>query len=509
MQIPIEALPTDTRFFVDYVRDWPRVAPFFARPYSLDEIARFAGTVEPDPDRRGRLAAVVAAQQERWRVEPGPARRLAEGAVAVMTGQQAGLFTGPLFSVFKALTAVKTARALTDRGIDAVPVFWIAAEDHDRDEIEWAGLLERHGEFRKVTAELVSDPASPAGWMAFTEGIRETIRRSADALPPSEYRPELIGLLEDAYAPGVSPVDAFARFMGRLFRGTDLVFVDPLAPDFRGLAEDWMASAFERKDSVRSAVLERSRRISEAGYRAQVRVDNGFTGFFVYRGRSRRPVGLSETAPGASLSPNALLRPVLQDAVFPTAAFVAGPSEIAYLAQAGAVYERLGVAMPPILPRITATIVEPPAARAMRNYGLRIEDVFQGPEHVRRKAVRAGGDTDAFARARGRVVESIESLRPLVEGVEPTLGGAVDNALRKVRHQVDSLETRFVNASVRRDAVFERHLAAVSSRLFPGRRLQERVVNVTSFLARYGLDFVETLDRILELDPSAHQVVEP
>ncbi len=509
MQIPIETLPTDTRLFDDYVRDWPAVAPFFGRPYSLDEIARFAGTVAHDPERRGRLAAVVAGQQERWGVDPDPAGRLALGAVAVMTGQQAGLFTGPLFSVLKALTAVKTARALRERGIDAVPVFWVAAEDHDREEIEWAGILERHGEFRKVTAELVSGPGSPAGWMTFTEGIRETVRRSADALPPSEYRPELIGLLEDAYVPGVSPVDAFARFMGRLFRDTDLVFVDPLGPDFRGLAEGWMASAFERKDAVRSAVLERSRRIAEAGYRAQVRVDNGFTGFFAYRGRSRRPVGPAETAPAASLSPNALLRPVLQDAVFPTAAFVAGPSEIAYLAQAGAVYERLGVAMPPILPRITATIVEPPAARAMRTHGLGIEDVFKGPDHLRRKAVRAAGDTDAFGRARGRVVESIESLRPLLEGVEPTLGGALDNALRKVRHQLDSLETRFVNASIRRDAVVERHLAGISSRLFPGRRLQERVVNVTSFLARYGLDFVGTLDRLLELDGSVHQVVEP
>lgn len=509
MQIPLDALPSTSPLFLDYIRRWRRVERFYPRPHSIDEVERFArGNAGPDPSRRSELARVLETQQREWKVDPGPAGRLARGAVAVIAGQQAGLFTGPMYSVLKALTAVKVARALRERGVDAVPVFWIAAEDHDHQEIEWAGIFGSDGGFHRVKAELVGDERAPVGWMRFTDGIAGTIEHCFTALPDSEYHAETLRLVKDIYRTGVSPVVAFARMLGRLFQGTELLLVDPLDPAFRSLAEWAMDQAVERADDIRSAVVERSRLVTAAGYAAQVQVDNGFTGFFAYRGQSREPLRRGESATVSALSPNALLRPVVQDLVFPTAAYVGGPAEIAYFAQASAVYDCLGMPMPPVFPRITATVVEPPVARVMKKYGFRIGDVFEGPDHLRRKAVGTIHETGGFGVVRDEVTAAVERLRTQVEGVDPTLGGAMDTALRKIRYQVDRLETRFVNAEARRNETLLRQLSMVSNRLFPERKLQERSVNVTSFLVRYGPGFVGMLDAALELNGTAHQVVE-
>jgi uncharacterized protein YllA (UPF0747 family) len=209
-----------------------------------------------------------------------------------------------------------------------------------------------------------------------------------------------------------------------------------------------------------------------------------------------------------SLSANVLLRPALQDAIFPTAAYVGGPAEIAYFAQAAAVYEALNRSMPPIFPRISATIIEPRIARVLRKYELQFQDVLRGRDWVRRKAVATVQGVELFDTVRGRLATELESLRPALNAVDPTLLGALDTSRQKVMHQVDNLRTKFVNAEARRNETLERHLDAIHQSLFPERKLQERVINVTSFIVRYGLTFVAGLNRVLSLDSREHQVVE-
>lgn len=509
MHIPLEAVPTSSTLFLDYVRSSSTVERFYPNQYSIDAVERFSrARIKLDSNYREQLAGIMESQQGRWGVDPSPAKRLASGAVAVITGHQAGLFGGPMFCVLKALTAVKVAMSLCDRGVDAVPVFWIAAEDHDIEEIEWAGILGNDADFHKVTANLVGEERAPVGWMRFNEGIRETIETCFDVLPASEFRADVLDLIQDTYRPDTSPVDAFGGMMGRLFDGMGLIFVDPLEPSFRNLSESVMGRVVDRVDDLRAAVIERSRQISDAGYLEQVRVDEAFTGFFKYCDGVRQPLRVGEITLASALSPNALVRPFVQDSVFPTAAIVGGPAEIAYFAQAGAVYECFGVAMPPIFPRITATVLEPSVSRIMNKFDLQMEDVFDGPDTLRRKAVGEIQDITEFGQTRDEVIGAVEGLRRPVEAVDQTLGDALDNALRKMRYQIDRLETRFINAKVHRNQTLDRQLRTVSSRLFPGRKLQERTVNATSFLVRYGMGLVRMLDERLELDGTVHQVIE-
>jgi uncharacterized protein YllA (UPF0747 family) len=494
---------------MDYLDNWPRVQEFYARDYSLDAIQRFARERPAlDPAHREKLGAALAAQQKRWGGGPRGAEKIAAGAAAVVTGQQPMLFSGPHFSILKAVSIIRIAAELERAGIPAVPVFWVAAEDHDHEELESAWVLGRNSELARIQIDLANSESAPAGWMAFGGDIQEAVNQCMNHLPQSEFSAEVRALLADSYVPGASPVVAFARMMAQLHPESELTFVDPLDPALKSLAQPVIDLAIRRNAEMRAAVLARSRAVSAAGYHEQVRVDEGFTGLFAYRGRSRQVLRPAEVRPGIAWSPNVLLRPVVQDTIFPTAVYVAGPAEVAYFAQAAAVYETLDVPMPPVFPRISATLLEPRIARAAEKYRIAFSDVFRGREYLKRRAVDALENGKSFDQIRARIEEELESLRPVLGAVDPTLLGALDTSRQKMMHQIEALHGKFSSAAARRDELLERHLDAILNSLFPGKKLQERVINIASFLDRYGFGIVRELGSRLSLDTREHQVLE-
>src|SRR6266571_3168509 len=468
MRIPFGSLPSMSALFLDYINDSSRVREFYRQDYSLEAVVSFARQ-RPALDRAHRetLCTVLDAQQRQWGANPSSVEKLRAGAVAVICGQQPGLFTGPNYTILKAITAIKLARALGDRGVTAVPVFWIAAEDHDYQEIEWAAILDRDSALQQVRVNLSNPESRPSAWLGLGDDVVDAISNCLTKLPESEFQPEL-----------------------------------------RKLATGTLHQVVRQNSAVRSALLARNRALSKAGYHEQVRVDEDFSGFFAYRGKSRQPVRPGELSTDLWLSPNVLVRPAMQDAIFPTAAYVGGPAEIAYFGQAAAVYEVLGRAVPPVVPRISVTILEPRVARALKKYNMEFTDVFRGRDFMRRQAVRTVQAVDIFDRARDRMTSELESLRPALDAVDSTLVGALDTARQKILHQVETLRTKFVNAEARRNETLERHLDTIGNSLFPEKKLQERVLNVTSFLVRYGLAFLPRLEETLSLDSRAHQVVE-
>jgi uncharacterized protein YllA (UPF0747 family) len=495
--------------FVDYVTAWDRVRNFYPHNYSIDSIISFARNRKPlDPRHREILSTALAVQQKRWGGDPSTAEKLAAGAVAVISGQQAGLFTGPNYTILKAITVIKLAKILTESGVPAVPVFWIAAEDHDYQEIEWATILDRDSALREFRVNLSNDEGIPTGWLCLKDDVSEVISKFISSLPDSEFRPAVQDLLTNSYQPGISPVDAFGRMLASLFQGSGLILVNPLDAELRKLAVPTLHQVVRQNPEIRSAVLARNRALSSAGYHEQVKVDENFTGVFAYRDKCRQPLAPSELTTEVALSANVLTRPAMQDAIFPTAAYIGGPAEIAYFAQAAAVYEALGRHAPPVYPRISATFVEPRVARALNKYDMQFLDVFRGRDFMRHKAVAAVQGVELFDRARDRISAELESLRPALTTVDATLGGALDTSQQKVLHQMEALRTKFVNAEARRNETLERQLEAVANSLFPEKKLQERVLNISSFLARYGVSVLRQLEQALDLDSREHQVIE-
>jgi uncharacterized protein YllA (UPF0747 family) len=296
--------------------------------------------------------------------------------------------------------------------------------------------------------------------------------------------------------------------MAKLFAGTPLIFVDPLHPELKQLAQPIMKEAVRNNLEIRAALFQRGKSLRDAGYHEQVKVDENYTGLFAFRGRARQVLRPNEVTSDLSLSPNALLRPVVQDAMFPTAAYIGGPAEVAYFAQAAVVYKALNCPMPPIFPRISATILEPRIGHLLKKYGIGFPDVLQGREALKSKCVSAVYDVELFSRARGGIEEELQSLREILGSMDPTLLGALNTSIRKSVHQVESLRTRYINAATRRDEMLARHLDGIENSLFPDRKFQERMLNVTSFLSRYGTGIIGSLDESLSLDSTKHQLVE-
>lgn len=508
-QIPFGKLPGTSALFNDYVTDWSRVQRFYSHHYSLDAITDFARQRPPlDASHLDRLCSALYKQQKQWGADTASVQKLAAGAVAVVGGQQPGLFTGPCYTILKALTVIKLTQALEQTGISAVPVFWIAADDHDYAEIQWAAVVDRNSALQKVAVDLSNGESAPVGWLHLQDDVVHATATCLSSLPESEFQPDVRNLIESTYKPSASPVAAFAQMMTKLFQGTGLILANPLSDELMQLAAPTLAETVRRNPAIRSAVLARSGALVQAGYHEQVKVDSKFTGLFAYRGRSRQAVGPEEVGMDARLSPNVLLRPAVQDTIFPTAAYVGGPSEIAYFAQASAVYETLQRPMPPVFPRISATVLEARVARALTKYDLELMDAFRGREWMQRKAVASVQSVEVFDKVKESMEAQLESLRSSLNGVDPTLGGALDTSKQKIMHQIEALKTRFVNAEARRNETLERHLDAIHNTLFPERKLQERVVNITSFLVRYGLAFIERLNESLSLECREHQVLE-
>jgi len=509
VQISPRHLPPSSALFSDYLDNWPRVQSFYPRGYSLDSIANFARQrPHPAKSHMDRLCSVLAGQQKDFGSSQKGVENLAAGAVAVITGQQPGLFTGPHLSILKALTAVKLARSLEQSGVRAAPVFWIAAEDHDHEEIETTWVLNRDSRLCRARVDLSDVVPSPVGWIHFREDIRQVIADCMSCLPQSDFSAEVRDILESSYQPGKSPVESFGSLMARLFAGTPLILVDPLHPELKKLAQPIMNEAVHHNPEIRAAVIRKGKSLRDAGYHEQVKVDENFTGLFAFRGRARQVLRPSEVSLDLSLSPNVLLRPVVQDTMFPTAVYIGGPAEVAYFAQAAAVYETLNCPMPPIFPRISATILEPRVARLMKKYGIGFLDVFQGRDVLKSKCVSAAYDVELFNRVRGKVEEELESLRGILGSMDPTLLGALDTSMRKSLHQLESLRARYIYAATRQDEMLARHVDGIGNSLFPDRKFQERILNVTSFLSRYGIRMIRSLDESLSLDSRQHQLVE-
>jgi bacillithiol synthase len=502
MRIPFGSLPSMSALFLDYVTDWTRLRKFYPQAYSVESIAAFARERPPlDPKHRERLCSSLAG-------DAASIQKLAAGAVTVITGQQPGLFTGPMYTILKALTVIKLAKALDGMGVPAVPVFWIAAEDHDYQEIEFASLLDRDSGLLQVRIDLSNPDSSPVGWLTLGDDVSDAMSRCLSALPNSEFQSETRRILESSFKPGVSPVNAFLKAMVQLFEGTGLVLANPLEPEIRKLAQPTLIQAVRQNGDVRAAVIARSRALSDSGYHEQVKVDNNFTGLFAYVGKSRKALRPEELREDMQLSANVLVRPVMQDSIFPTAAYVGGPAEVAYFAQAAAVYNVFGRPAPPVYPRISATLLEPRIDRAAKKYDLDFQDVFRGRDFIRRKAVASVQGVEIFDTVRDRLSADLESLRPALNAVDSTLVAALDNSRQKVLHQVEALRTKFVNAEARRNETLERHLDSILNSLFPEKKLQERVINVTSFIVRYGLGLIHRLEGALDLNSTEHQVID-
>ena len=535
--IDLRRLSWTARFLQDYCYDFDRLSPFFVGSPADPDTWRLAIAERQNRSGTTRPIADVATRQLTARGAPpealASAARLRNAeTVSIVTGQQAGLFGGPLFTLLKALTAIKLARQVTDEhGVPAVPVFWVDAEDHDLAEISTCTVLTSDLDHRSVSLSLGADANQPASAVELPASVTDVVAELRTLLPTTEFSDGLFTRLSAAYRPGVGIVDAFTRWLELILGPHGLVVFDASDGDAKSLAQSIFIRELEVVGQTSHLAATAGDELSRLGYHAQVTptpdavslfsLDGGRNAIrrhdtdddaFRVGGASQSAVELrrlAEHEPNA-FSPNVLLRPVVQDALFPTVAYVSGPSELAYLGQLRQVYDHFDVPMPIIYPRATATIVDRSTLKFLARYPIGFEHLQAQDDSELNRLLASLLPTsveEAIVGTEQAVASHLTAVANEISAVDPTLEGAVDTTRGKMERDIRTLRGKIVQAAKRRDETLRRQFQRARNQAFPGGDPQERSVSLLYFLNRYGDRVVDRLLADLPLELGQHYLL--
>ncbi|HTR22644.1 MAG TPA: bacillithiol biosynthesis cysteine-adding enzyme BshC [Terriglobales bacterium] len=531
--VPFRQIPHSTKLFLDYLSYTPPVRNFYPRsPLFPEWLKDEASRISYDKQRREQVSEILARQNQTWGSSAPTLvniERLRAGAVAAVTGQQVGLFGGPMFSIFKAFTAVKLASEATAAGVNCVPIFWLATEDHDLAEINHVSLIGAGGDPQRVSVETRGVTDAPVGTIKFGPEVERTVQEASSLLGDSD----VVSWLRESYRQGETLGSAFARLFARLFADWGVILLDPADKEFHTIARPLFRNAVERAPELDEALLARGKEIEAAGYHQQVKVTAATTLLFEVKNGVRTAMRRKGNGNGVefvsgeeklsrqqlldridaspeNFNPNVLFRPVVQDYLLPTLVYTGGAAEVAYFAQLGVVYEKLLGRVTPVLPRFSATLVEPKAERVLSRYKLTLPDVLQGPEKVREAIAVQSLPPDLKSRfddAHSAVENVMTGLRDAVGKLDSSLIGAAERARSSMSYRVKRLQGQVARAEAERNEVITRHADTVSNALFPNKSLQEREIGGVSFVARYGTALLNTLYESIHTDCHDHQLI--
>ncbi len=520
---PISTLPGTSALFRDFaeaaapstiakLRQW-----YPADPFRMD----WAHTApQLSGEHRERLADALRAQA--GELGAGAAaldniERLRAGAAAVVTGQQVGLFGGPLLTLLKAATAIRKAGDATRiSGRPHVPVFWLATEDHDVEEVDQVHLLGKDAVETLKAGLGVPGVPTPVGSLPVGGKLDAALERVEELLAFAPVCEILRSAYTDHEGYTATLASSFGRLLSAVFAEQGLIVMDAAGRAFHALGGDVLRAAIERADELETAVVKRSAELERAGYHAQVKVADGMSLLFllspgqdgVAERRALRRTADGDWKAGARsytdkelleilareperLSPNALLRPVMQDAILPTAAYIGGPAEIAYFAQSAVVYQHILGRVTAVLPRLSATLVDPALAEIMARHEVPFPQVLETgtaeemtlrlgaramPVEGKRKLAAAGNALDA----------ELSALLAYMESLSPDLGRAAGVSGNKMRYQMNRLRRMAARFEAERTGSLRKAATALTLNLFPEQHLQERLIAGIWFLAKFG-----------------------
>lgn len=541
MRIPFSRLPNPNRLFVDYSENFDQLTDFYATDYRSRAalLAQIDLAAQRDCPRI-QLAEVLHQQNHRWGGGEATARNIAalaqNGSVAIVTGQQVGVFGGPLFTLFKALTCLKLAESLRARsGREVVPIFWLAADDDDVAEVNQLTVMNRENEL--ISLSCLADTATrrPVSHVQLPENIANCHAALAAAIPDTEFKSELLQALQAAYQPGMTLPDAFARWLLNLLGHFGLVVLNPAAPAVKKLAVPLFAREISDSSPSTAAALQAIEKISTVGYTAQVPLRAGRLNLFYVQAqrhtleqregifsstdetlRFSREALLNELNEHPEcFAPNVMLRPLMQDFLLPTVAYIAGPAEVAYFAQLRGVYEAFALPMPAIFPRQSFTLLEKKISHVLEKHKLQIADFWSAQGGAAEELVgqilkreAAEGLFAPVAAARDELGQRLVELKKQATALDATLGGFIEKEQGKIFHQLEGIEKKLLQAAKRQNETLTQQIAKAAHALYPHRHLQERELSFVPYLCKYGRGLIQKIYEQIDLANFQHQVFE-
>src|SRR5882757_7326081 len=517
--LPLRQLPHQPKLFLEYLEHFEKVKSFYAHPPAMAAVTRVDLKLEYPEDRRVEVASILRRQNIALRAGAEALSNLdhlEKGAVAVVSGQQVGLFSGPAYAIYKALTAVQIAEELTRDGVPAVPVFWMATEDHDLDEVRHATWFDE-GKLIRFELPAAAEMGRPVGRIPLGAQVEPLVEAAAGMLA-NQGSDLLAQYLLESYRAEETYGSAFGKLFARLFAQHGLILMDPLDSGLHKVAAPLYQHALAERDALNEKLLQRGKELQQAGFEATVKVTSKSTLLFSLKDGSRQAISASSQEFQAgdrswpreelvhlthrepeNFSPNALLRPVVQDYLLPTAAYIAGPAEISYFAQSEVVYRHLLGRMPGMLPRAGFTLVDAKVKKLLHRYGLTVENVWGGPQELRHKMEGRsvpGSLAKKFERNQKQIAKMLAQLGKQIEKLDPTLKGTVERARKRIEFHIDKLRRKAGRAQDKKAGLISAHEQYLESLLDPHKGPQERELCLLPFLARWGAGGLSELQKL-------------
>lgn len=523
-------LPHQPKLFLAFLDDFEKVKSFYGHPPTLQAVVRESRKLDYPEERRAEVAAILRKQNAELGTGAETSAnldRLANGAVAVVSGQQVGLFSGPAYAIYKALTAIQIAEELTRDGLEAVPVFWMATEDHDLEEVRYSTWFEG-GKLIRFELPDGNEAGKPVGRISLRAEVERLAREAAELLQ-NQGGELLAQYLTESYKAEETYGSAFGKLFARLFAQQGLILLDPLDAGLHKVSAPLYQHALAERDALNEKLLQREKDLDRAGFDAQVKVTSKSTLLFRFANGRREVITSSNGnfhsggkdwtreeltrlthAEPENFSPNALFRPVVQDYLLPTVAFITGPAELSYIAQSEVVYEHLLGRMPVMLPRAAFTLVDAKAGKLLDRYGLTVEEVWEGPQELRRKIEGASlpkSLSKNFERDQKQIAKMLDGLGKQIEKLDATLMGTVERTRKGIEFHLEQLRQKAGRAQDEKLGVIASHGQHLESLLNPHKALQERELCLLPFLARWGASGLSELQKLCSGKKLGHHLV--
>ncbi len=533
--MPITTIPYSEQLgFSKLFRDFIEGSAAVMRYFPAGDFASIARRLHSTPYDREAIASLLVRQNRGWNASAAVFDSIEKirdkNAVAVFTGQQACLFGGPYMILLKAMAAVKCAEKLErDLSVPVVPIFWIAADDHDVPEVATVGLFDTRGKINRFEIDHDAQvPSPPVGAMRYDASIRREVERLKAIFPDNDFKQVTMTPLDEIYQTGERIVDCFARYLLSVMGWFGLVMFSPYEEEFKAAAAPFLARIVDGHAAIRDVLAVTGSELEQSGYHLQVRKAETAVHLFIHnpdrnaihRDGDRFVAGsanfsateLQDAIASRPLdfSPDVFTRPLVQSHFFPAAAIIGGPAEVAYYAQMMPLFDVFDLITPQILARPSATILETRYEKMMHDQGLTLND-FAGDYEARINDILAQTFPERFdsmlSDYRENVMHGISELRTELHACDANLSGVVDHTRKKVDYLLQDLRKRILAAHKKRNKVERDRLLRLRDHLFPDNRLAERSIAPAYFLSRYGPNIVDFIFENIQLSETGHQVL--
>lgn len=532
-----------SRLFQDYIHNFSKLKHLYASDFhSLENIQRHIEKSQKTNEHRSLLCDILIDQHRQFGCSDKTLSIVEslrhENTFCVVTGQQVGILGGPLYTLYKAFTAIQLADHLNERfpGYRFIPVFWLEGEDHDFAEINSITLLNQENQPNKIEYLIDGKPLEKnlgaVGELVLDEAWQRCTDQLAKVLPATEFRTSLLNAVRQSYAAGKTLNQSFVHWISSIISErvgeNPIVFISSNDKRIKQTLHPIFLKELQEFPKTSQLVIDQSA-VLERDYHAQIKPkainlflfhkggrylieprDDGFSLKGVRYSPTRDELFKIVDETPEMFSPNVILRTICQDTLLPTVVYVAGPSEIAYFAQLKPVYEYFGVPMPMIYPRASATIVEQKLQTVLEKYELQLVDFFGNRKKLNDRVIDLLSEVNLdtlFNHASGRLDELIGELKFGLDYIDATLTGALETTRSKIESQLHVLKEKAAAAQRRKHEVALQQIDKVLKNIFPNNNFQEREINIVHFMNKYGMDFPKRLYDELQFDVPAHQVI--